>query len=69
MTPFRYDRWREDEIKEWLEGKDVESYVVIDDDVKDLRSLSEKHIKTTFYGDESGLTDELKKLAIKKLIK
>ena len=54
-TPSRRDSHRGEEIKKWLEdtGYDVESYVVIDDEMFDIWDLHEGHmVQTSFdYGD------------------
>ena len=50
-TPSRRDSHRGEEIKEWLENTnyDVESYVVIDDEMFDIWDLHEGHtVQTSF---------------------
>ena len=53
--------WREDAINEWISRhSDIESFVVIDDDIKDLMTFKDKElIQTKFFGDvdESGLCE------------
>lgn len=64
-TPSRRDSHRGEEIKEWLEstGYDVESYVIIDDEMYDIWELHDGHtVQTSFnYGISEG--------AVKKAIK
>ena len=57
-TPSRRDSHRGEEIKEWLESTDydVESYVVIDDEMFDIWDLHDGHmVQTSFdYGIKAG---------------
>ena len=48
-TPSRRDSHRGEEIKEWLEstGYDVESYVIIDDEMFDIWDLHDGHMVQT----------------------
>lgn len=68
-TPSRRDSWRGEEIKEWLESTeyDVESYVIIDDEMFDIRELHEGHMVQTSY--ETGIKPGAVKMAIKILEK
>ena len=44
-------------ILKWLENKEVESFVILDDEVWDYEkcNLSDKFVKTEFYDDNGGL--------------
>ena len=57
-TPSRRDSHRGEEIKEWLESTDydVESYVIIDDEMFDIWELHEGHmVRTSFdHGIKAG---------------
>lgn len=68
-TPSRRDSHRGEEIKEWLESTDyeIESYVVIDDEMFDIWDLHDGHtVQTSFeHGIKSGAVD----MAIKILEK
>jgi hypothetical protein len=68
-TPSRRDSHRGEEIKEWLESTDyeVESYVVIDDEMFDIWDLHDGHtVQTSFeHGIKPGAVD----MAIKILEK
>ena len=68
-TPSRKDSHRGEEIKEWLEntGYDVESYVVIDDEMYDIRDLHEGHMVQTSFND--GIKPGAVKMAIEILSK
>ena len=68
-TPSRRDSHRGEEIKEWLESTDydVESYVVIDDEMYDIWELHEGHLVQTSYDD--GIKPEAVDKAIKILEK
>jgi hypothetical protein len=68
-TPSRRDSHRGKEIKEWLESTDydVESYVVIDDEMYDIWELHEGHLVQTSYGE--GIKPEAVDKAIKILKK
>ena len=51
-TPLHKDRHRGREIQEWLDNcnEEVETYVVIDDDMWDIRELHKHHMVKTSYG-------------------
>ena len=68
-TPSRRDSHRGEEIKEWLEstGYEVDSYVVIDDDIFDILDLHEGHVVQTSY--ETGIKPGAVKMAIEILAK
>ena len=68
-TPSRRDSHRGEEIKEWLEstGYDVESYVIIDDEMFDIRDLHEGHMVRTSSID--GIKPGAVKMAIQILEK
>ena len=68
-TPSRRDSHRGEEIKEWLESTeyDVESYVIIDDEMFDIRDLHEGHIVQTSCID--GIKPGAVKMAIQILEK
>ena len=68
-TPSRRDSWRGEEIKEWLESTeyDVKSYVIIDDEMFDIRELHEGHMVQTSY--ETGIKPGGVEMAIKILEK
>jgi hypothetical protein len=68
-TPSRRDSHRGEEIKEWLESTeyDVESYVVIDDEMFDIWDLHEGHMVQTSY--ETGIKPGGVEMAIKILKK
>lgn len=73
ITPYDQERIREKEILAWLMNKDVESYIVIDDDSDDLKKfIGNALIKTNFTKDEDmiiscGLCEEHVTMAINKL--
>ena len=84
ITPKCRSGIREEEIYKWLEGKDVDSFIVIDDDIGDLKSFIGKElVKTSFIKSDgkgngiaelSGLTKDnvneaINKLNNKKLVK
>ena len=52
-TPIRSDSHRGKEIKEWLENTsyDVSSYVIIDDEMFDIKDLHKGHIVQTSFND------------------
>ena len=56
-------------IKEWLEstGYDVYSYVIIDDDMFDIRDLHEGHMVQTSFNE--GIKPSAVKMAIEILAK
>lgn len=68
-TPSHKDSNRGREIKEWLESTeyDVESYVIIDDEMFDIRDLHEGHMVQTSFND--GIKPGAVKMAIKILEK
>ena len=68
-TPSRRDSHRGEEIKEWLESTeyDVESYVIIDDEIFDIRDLHKGHMVKTSFND--GITKGGVDIAIKILKK
>lgn len=68
-TPIRRDSNRGEEIKEWLEntGYDVYSYVIIDDDMFDIRDLHEGHMVHTSFNE--GIKPGAVKMAIEILAK
>ena len=68
-TPIRRDSNRGEEIKEWLEstGYDIYSYVIIDDDMFDIRDLHEGHMVQTSFND--GIKPDAVKMAIEILAK
>lgn len=51
-TPLHKDRNRGREIQDWLENTsyDVTSYVIIDDEMYDIRDLHKGHMVKTSYG-------------------
>jgi hypothetical protein len=51
-TPLHKDRHRGREIQEWLDNcnEEIEAYVVIDDDMWDIRELHKHHMVKTSYG-------------------
>lgn len=52
-----YTAMRGKGILKWLENKEVESFVILDDEVWDYEkcNLSDKFVKTEFYDDNGGL--------------
>ena len=79
ITPKLRSGIREEEIRKWMENKDIESFIVIDDDCADLQGFIGKElvktsfIKTDSHGDGiaelSGLTNTHVEDAINKLNK
>lgn len=69
MTPNRSDSHRGKEIQEWLTSIDeeIESYVILDDDIYDLRKEHKGHIIQTSW--KNGLKPKATKEAIKILNK
>ena len=77
ITPRCRSGNREEEIRKWLENKEVENYIVIDDDTFDLQGIeSNKLVKTYFIKTDgngegiaelSGLTPTHVEEAIAKL--
>ena len=68
-TPIRRDSNRGEEIKEWIESTDydVRSYVIIDDDMFDIRDLHEGHMVQTSFNE--GIKPGAVKMAIEILAK
>lgn len=68
-TPSRRDSHRGEEIKEWLTSTeyDVESYVIIDDEMFDIWDLHDGHMVQTSYID--GIKPGAVKMAIEILEK
>ena len=68
-TPIRSDSHRGKEIKEWLENTsyDVSSYVIIDDEMFDIKDLHEGHMVQTSFND--GIQPGAVKVAIEILAK
>jgi hypothetical protein len=68
-TPSRRDSWRGEEIKEWLESTeyDVESYVIIDDEMFDIWDLHDGHMVQT--SAMTGIKPGAVKMAIEILSK
>ena len=68
-TPIRSDSHRGKEIKEWLENTsyDVSSYVIIDDEMFDIKDLHEGHMVQTSSND--GINPYAVKMAIEILTK
>ena len=68
-TPSRRDSHRGEEIKEWLESTeyDVESYVVIDDEMFDIWDLHDGHMVQT--SAMTGIKHGAVKMAIEILSK
>ena len=68
-TPSRRDSHRGEEIKEWLENTDydVESYVIIDDEMFDIWDLHEGHMVQT--SAMTGIKPGAVKMAIEILSK
>lgn len=66
-TPSCKDSHRGKEIKQWLEstGYDIESYVVIDDEMFDIRDLHKNHTVQTSFSN--GIGPGAVKMAIKIL--
>lgn len=74
ITPYDKNRYRENEILEYLEKReDVESFIVIDDECYDLKKFINNeliHIKndcTSFCEDENGLLEHHVSISINKL--
>lgn len=71
ITPCDPEQIRENEINSWLQGKEIENFIVIDDDSSDLLSfIPDELIKTTFKASENelgGLCQEHVKVAVKIL--
>lgn len=77
VTPKDVNRIRQNEIDAWLKNKDIESFIVIDDESFDLQKFLHKElVKTSFTKDNemiksmddcTGLCEHHVKEAIKKL--
>ena len=77
VTPKLRSGIREEEIRKWMEKKDIESFIVIDDDCADLQGFIGKElVKTSFIKTDgkgkymaelSGLTPSHVEEAINKL--
>lgn len=58
VTPNDNKRWRENEIKAWIEENEVESFVILDDDSYRLQSFLHKElIKTSLTKDDEMVTN------------
>lgn len=58
VTPYKKHR-RSEEIEEWLEDKDVESFVILDDeDFEWSPELRKRWIKSSFYEANGGIRQE-----------
>lgn len=68
-TPIHSDSHRGKEIKEWLENTDydVSSYVIIDDEMFDIKDLHKGHMVQTYFND--GINPSAVKMAIEILAK
>ena len=68
-TPIRSDSHRGREIKEWLENTDynIRSYVIISDEMFDIKDLHEGHMVQTSFND--GINPYAVKMAIEILAK
>lgn len=60
---------RGEAIMEWLEGKSIENYVILDDEVWDYEKygLTARLVKTEFYDDNGGLNKDKAIEAVEKL--
>jgi len=59
MTPVRNRLCRGDEIQEWLDGRNVEAFVIVDDD-SDMGSLLDHLVQTNFStGLNATVADEM----------
>lgn len=69
ITGYDKNGNRGNEIIEWLNQNDVESFVVLDDSISDLGEFVDKElIRTSFYkGENSGLCQHHIEVAINKL--
>lgn len=56
-------------IRDWMNGRDIESFVILDDHRYDYleQGLSGCHVKTEFYDENGGLREEHVALAVKML--
>ena len=58
VTPRDPKGWRENEISAWLKDKEVESFIILDDDSYDLQSFLHKElIKTSITKDDEMITN------------
>lgn len=58
ITPVSPDGIRQNEIESWMKNKDIESFIVIDDDSFDLQKFLHKElIKTSLTGNDEMITD------------
>lgn len=57
-------------IRDWMNGRDIESFVILDDKNYDYfkQGLSPYHVKTEFYDDRGGLNEEHVALAVRILM-
>lgn len=57
-------------ILAWLDGKKIESFVILDDEDFDYQeaNIADRVVKTSFYNDNGGLQEGEMKQAIEKLI-
>lgn len=60
---------RGEAIMKWLEGKSIENYVILDDEVWDYEKygLTDRLVKTEFYDDNGGLNKNKAREVIEKL--
>ena len=56
-------------ILRWMKNREIEKFIILDDNDYDFaeQGLSPYHIKTEFYNENGGLSDEHVTLAIEKL--
>ena len=54
-----YTDMRGEAVLKWLDGKDVDGYVILDDEVPDYEKcgISDKLVKTEFYDNNGGLNE------------
>ena len=64
-----YIAMRGEGIDQWLKGRNVESFVILDDEEFDYAKtgIIDRLIKTEFYNDNGGLQEEHIQIAINKL--
>lgn len=57
-------------IRDWMSGRDIESFVILDDKNYDYpaRGLSPYHVKTEFYDENGGLNEKHVALAVRILM-
>ena len=60
---------RGEAIMKWLEGKSIENYVILDDEVWDCEKygLTDRFEKTEFYDNKGGLNKDKAIEAVEKL--